>query len=1121
MTPDRTRRVREHFDLALDREAGERAVFLAEAGGGDDALRDEVASLLEFEARADGFLERPALSLAARELARERAAPGIGGRIQNYEVLSRLGAGGMGEVYLAEDATLGRKVALKVLPPAFTADAERLARFKREARAASALNHPCIITVHEIGSADGVHFIATEFVDGETLRQRLARGPVTVDELLDVGIRTAEALAVAHDAGIVHRDIKPENIMVRRDGYVKVLDFGLAKLVDSQAGGASTLATEPGRLMGTVAYMSPEQLHALDVDARTDLWSLGVVLFELATGERPFAAPTSAGTVAAILEHELPPIGRANGDLPDALVRIIRTMLEKDRERRYRAAGELLVDLEALRGDLAFAERVRQRSGDVATGVATVLRDAPSGVPSGPVRRSARPRAVWGVLGAAALVAALAVGYVVAPSDAPPAEAGAPIRSIAVLPFLPVALDERDEAFEIGMADTLITRLGGLRQLDVRPISAVRSYTDPDRDGLAVGRSLEVDGVLEGTIQRSGERLRINLRLVRVSDGAVLWAEALDERVADIFDLQDAISERVVTALRLEVSGAEHQRLVKRHTESSEAYDLYVKGRYFLDRRGDEWLQKSVEHFTKAVEADPAYAPAYAGLADAYYEMVYWGKRPPREVMPKAKAAAERALAIDESLAEAHASLAIVLEDYEWRFEEAEGEYRRAIALDARCALARQRLGQLLAEQGRFEEARAEHAAALAIDPLSLNVNMSLAATHFISRDFDAAIDQLRRTLELDPSYGQAKGLLGWIYLQKGDYDGAVRTWLGDSRSKNAEALRRAYASGGMRAYVARDVEMAQAGLARDEPVPVFIAMELAFLGRRDEAFAILERAYTERNGWLGELKYDPSWDPIRSDPRFGDLVHRVGLEPDQSSAISDRSSRPPPVAVDDSDSDRPPRRARGDRPRKARLACTTAEWPRTERIARVDLRCPCNPRLFSSESTVAVSSADLEGSERRAGRPAADVGDDGELENADAGEVRLVLLDLAGRARPVEGPLLAHHLARRPVTLGEPPHDELLRAVRIGLFEDQPDAGDALRVVEDDPDELLARRRGAPARAVARHQRRLDRPAGVLRCDLDLGDPLEVQPVAGGHLCGGSTLRSDDLFSHVSTSVS
>ncbi len=886
MTPERTRKLRELFDRAVELEAAERDALLAETIADDPEIGHELRTLLDHDAADERFLDRTALTAAALEIAREAPIPMNARTIPGYRILSRLGAGGMGEVFLAEDESLGRRVALKLLPESLTASAESLARFKREARAASALNHPGIMTVHEIGTADGVQFMATEFIEGETLRERLAGGPLSVPDVLRIGVDTAEALAVAHEAGIIHRDIKPENIMVRRDGYVKVLDFGLAKTVEPASGedgsrvaSLSSIATEPGRMLGTVAYMSPEQLHGAELDERTDVWSLGIVLYELATGIRPFRGPSTAGVISAILTAEPAPFEGEIAGVPAGLETIVRKSLEKDASKRYRTAREVWAALKALREDLAFDERVRLKSGDSGSGVVDSTREGlvdSSGIRPG---LGWRRRLGWPAWLAVTVVLAVSIaGIVYTAGNLTGTPEGDEIRSMAVLPFLPVGNGERDEALELGMADTLITRLSVLRQLDIRPVSAVRTYTQPDRDPVAAGRDLNVSAVLDGTLQRAGDRLRVNLRLLRVRDGAVIWATAIDESSLDLFKVQDSISERVVQALRVEVSGWERQQMAKHATGSSEAYQYYVRGRYFLDRRGTEWRRKSVEQFSKAVEIDPDYAPAFAGLSDVYSEMAYWGDARPREYMPKAREAAQRALELDETLAEAHTSLGVVLDDYDWKFAEAEREYRRAIELNPSYALAYQRLGQLLAELGRFDEAVAVHHRALELDPLSLNINMSLAAVQFLSRDWASAEAQMKRTLELDPGYGEATGLLAWLYVLEGRTEEGARLWLGESTTEEAKALRAALARGGIRAYFTKDLELASARNRPGESLAVFSAMELAYLGRKDEAFSVLETAFEERNSWLGELNVDPSWDPLRSDPRFGDLVRRVRM---------------------------------------------------------------------------------------------------------------------------------------------------------------------------------------------------------------------------------------------------
>ncbi|MCC6745313.1 MAG: protein kinase [Acidobacteria bacterium] len=883
MNPERTIRLRELFERAVELDTPAREALLSETLAVDEELGRELQTLLRHDGDEDQLLDRPAASGFVREPLRDKDSSGMMPELPGYRILSRIGAGGMGEVFLAEDETLRRRVALKLLPERLSASAESLARFKREARAASALNHPGIMTVHEIGSSNGVLFIAAEYIEGVTLRERLAGGPLPVGDVLRIGIDASEALSAAHDAGIVHRDIKPENLMVRRDGYLKVLDFGLAKNTGTKEPGivadeTAAIETDPGRLMGTVAYMSPEQLHAASVDARTDVWSLGVVLYELVNGTRPFKGTSTAGTIHAVLSSEVPPREGESDPILQRLDSVIRRSLEKDAARRFDSAREMCDALRSIRSDLEFETRVRLSSGDSVVHSPSDSTGEASEAPSDSNRVWWRRRPAW--IASTILIVALSVSGAVwlrSPAAAPPA-AGDSIRSIAVLPFLPLSSGSGDDALELGMADTLITKLGSLDRLDVRPLSTVRSYRQPDRDPVATGRSLGVAAVLDGTVQQAGDRLRVNVRLLRVRDGAVLWSSALDKGASDIFDVQDTISEQVLAAIRMELSGEEQRRVARRGTERSEAYLLYLKGRYFLDRRGTAWRQKGVEEFSKAVELDPVYAPAYAGLSDAYAEMVYWGDKPALEYMPKARAAAEKALDIDDGLAEAHTSLGAVLDDFEWKFAEAEWHYRRAIELNPKYALAHQRLGQLFAEGGRFDEAKAEHRIALELEPLSLNINMSNAAIHFLARDNAVAIEYLNRTLDLDPDYGVARGLLGWIHVLDGRPEEAVRIWLGDSSSAQAKEMRARFETGGIRAYFARDLELAFERQRRGEQVEVFSAMELAYLGRKDEAFAILGRAFEQRNSWLGELNVEPSWDPLRSDPRFGDLARRIGL---------------------------------------------------------------------------------------------------------------------------------------------------------------------------------------------------------------------------------------------------
>lgn len=454
------------------------------------------------------------------------------------------------------------------------------------------------------------------------------------------------------------------------------------------------------------------------------------------------------------------------------------------------------------------------------------------------------------------------------------------IHSLAVLPFKPLTEGDRDESLELGMADTLITTLSRQQSVTVRPISAVRRYAAVDQDALAAGHELQVEAVLEGNIQRMGDRVRVTVRLVRVRDGAALWATKLDEKFTDIFALQDAISERVAKTLAVELTGSALPVDSARSVQHTDAYIRYLKGRYFWSKRTRADLLKSIEYFTQAIEVDKEFAPAYAGLADAYHSMVYWEAYPPKEFMPKAREAAEKALALDDSLSEAHTSLAIVLEDYEWRFADAEAEYRKAIALNPNYAFGHQRFGQLLMESGRFDEARVECERALEIDPVSLDAHMTYAALFYFERQYDQAVDQLRRTIELAPDYGEPYGLLGVVYYEKGMYQEAIDAFLHFSSPDHAAVLRQAFTNAGIEGFLRKDVELALQSPDASQTTPIFLAVEYAYLGERDKAFAILERAYEQRHSWLGELRVEPAWDNLRADPRFADLVRRVGLTP-------------------------------------------------------------------------------------------------------------------------------------------------------------------------------------------------------------------------------------------------
>ncbi len=793
-----------------------------------------------------------------------------GDQVGRYKVLSLLGAGGMGQVYLAQDSQLDRPVALKMLPHNVIVDEDRLRRFKLEARATSALNHPNILTIYEIGESNGALFIATEFIDGVTLRTHMARNTLKISESLELAMQITSALAAAHQEGIVHRDIKPENVMLRKDGFVKILDFGLAKLaeggsIDSEA---VTLAeTDPGVVMGTVGYMSPEQARGLPVDARTDVFSAGVVLFEMLTGRSPFEGNSASSVLVSILEREPPPISRYIPNAPSELQRITTRSLAKNRDERYQTIRDLYVDLKSFKQEWDFQvklENSRDSRGFDLRAEATVLERAATTIDrqqAGPLvsleptreRISKTPRRI---------------------------SRDEPIDSLAILPFANASQDATVEYLSDGITESIINSLSQLSQLRVMARSTVFRYKGQEIDPQQVGSALDVRAVMLGRVLQLGDQLVIKAELVDVADGSQLWGAQYNRKPADILAVQDEIAGEIFENLRLRLTGDHKKRLVKRYTDNTEAYQNYLKGRFYTSKATSDGLQKGIEHFNRAIEIDPTYALAYSGLAEAYYGLSS-AHVAPKEAMPKARAAAIKALEIDDDLAEAHASLALVKVFFDWDWTGAEAEYRRAIELNQGYASAHHWYGWYLALMGRLDQATAEMKRAQELDPLSLEITADLGLSFFFARKYDAAIEQFQKALDMDRNFIWARFFMGWADEQRGLIDKAIEEFQRAAQVEDAmvikAALGHAYAIGG-RADEARAILESEPASAKKELSPYDRAIIHTALGEENKAFEYLESAYEKRSEALVWLKVDPRLDPLRSKSQFIELLTKVGL---------------------------------------------------------------------------------------------------------------------------------------------------------------------------------------------------------------------------------------------------
>jgi len=824
-----------------------------------------------------------------------------GARLGPYEIVSHLGAGAMGEVYLAEDTRLDRKIALKLLPPQFTRNEDRLRRFIQEAKAASALNHPNIITIYEIGQASkevgGLHFMAAEFIDGNTLRQVIANGRPSLAAALDTTLQIASALTAAHEAGIVHRDIKPENVMLRRDGYVKVLDFGIAKLAQSQASEADTDATimttattDPGTVMGTASYMSPEQARGQNVDARTDIFSLGIVLYEMVAGESPFRGVNALDVISAILQKEPAPLTTQAPGVPPELQRIVGKALRKNRDERYQTARDLFTDLNDLKEELSFAARQARAGQTERNDAVTVPTEAvPTAV--GPAAPAPGAKATLGEIKRRTLGITLAATLFLLTAAAgayflfSSRHSGA-IDSIAVLPFVNASGNADLEYLSDGMTETLISSLSHLPHLNVKARSSVFRYKGHETDLHQVAQELKVRAILTGRVVQRGDHLIVSLELADTRTANVLWSEQYNRQQADLVTLQGDIARDVSRTLQAKLSGADERKLAKTYTADPTAFRLYLKGRYFWNKRTQEGYHQAIDFFRQATDRDPAYALAYVGLADSHAFLRIRGQSG-RDAYRTAKAIVQRAIEMDDTLGEGHATMAMLLQNADWNWAGAEQHYRRAIELSPNYATAHHWYGEFLLQLGRVEEGLARYKRALEIDPLSLVIGSDLGIAYYYARQYDHAVDQLHKTIEIDPNFFRTYFYLGRVYEQEGQYKKAIAAnrqgflLLGENPeriAKLAAALSDALAVSGERGYWQERLEIKKTNPELRSEWECDLAGIYGRLGDRDRAFASLEAAYEQRLFDLLFLEVSPEFDGLRGDPRFEDLVRRIGL---------------------------------------------------------------------------------------------------------------------------------------------------------------------------------------------------------------------------------------------------
>ncbi len=781
----------------------------------------------------------------------------IGKTISHYKILEKLGAGGMGVVYKAQDTKLDRFAALKFLPPHLGQSEEEKKRFIQEAKAASALDHPNICTIYEIDETeDGQMFIAMACYEGESLKERIERGPMPLDEALDIAVQISQGISRAHEENIVHRDIKPANIIITNRGEVKIVDFGLAKLA------GRTMLTKEGTTLGTVAYMSPEQAQGSNVDHRTDVWALAAVLYEMITGRQPFEGDYEQAVMYSIMNEEQEPVTSLRTGVPMDLERLVSKALSKDPGDRYQAVDEILVDLRAVARGLESSS-TQPKSKPALTG-----------------RPQKTRTLLYGFLAALLLTLLVIVSRSYRFTDG-----DRQIESIAVLPLENFSGDPEQEYFADGMTEALIAELAQIGALRVVSRTSVMQYKGKEKALPEIARELNVDAVVEGSVMRSGERVRITAQLLDAQKDQHLWAKSYERDLSDVLALQSEVAREIAKEIKIKLTPEEQAHLTRQRQVDPDAHIAYLKGRFHWNKYTEEGFQKAVDYFNVAVKKDPNHALAYTGLALVYIQFAVDGFMSPNEVMPKAKVAALKALQADSELAEAHLSWGAYQMFYEWNWQEAEKAFVKALKLNPNSADGYHFYSHYLQAMGRVEDAITETQRALALDPLSLILNNELGWAIYFTRRYEEAIAQYKKILEMDPDFVFAVWSMAMAYSENGMPEKALAELRkSEDIAESWPAFRAefgyAYAVAGNKVKALEILRKLEERAQREYVDPAFLVNIHTALGDKEKAFAWLEKAYEEHSCvWMPWLKVEPKFDGLRSDPRFTELLQKMGLE--------------------------------------------------------------------------------------------------------------------------------------------------------------------------------------------------------------------------------------------------